>query len=58
VKGVTVGETLHRNPLATPLWLKRTDQPFTAISWKRAFTILVEYIRATLADLGPEALAR
>ena len=57
VKGATVGETLHRNRLTTPLWRERTDQPFTAISWERAFTILVERIRATLAARGPQALA-
>ena len=57
VKGATVGETLHRNRLTTPLWRERTDQPFTAISWERALTILVERIRATLAARGPEALA-
>jgi ferredoxin-nitrate reductase len=57
VKGATVGETLHRNRLTTPLWRPRTDQPFTPISWERAFTILVERIRATLAERGPGALA-
>jgi len=57
IKGATVGETLHRNRLTTPLWRPRTDQPFTPISWERAFTILVERIRASLAERGPGALA-
>ena len=57
VKGATVGETLHRNRLTTPLWRQRTDQPFAPISWERAFTLLVERIQATLASQGPQALA-
>jgi ferredoxin-nitrate reductase len=57
VKGATVGETLHHNRLTTPLWRARTDQPFAAISWERAFSLLVERIQATLASKGPQALA-
>lgn len=57
VKGATVGETLHHNRLTTPLWRARTDQAFTPISWERAFTLLVERIRTTLATKGPQALA-
>jgi ferredoxin-nitrate reductase len=57
VKGATVGETLHHNRLTTPLWRARTDQPFEAISWERAFTLLVERIQDTLASKGPAALA-
>ena len=57
VKGATVGETLHRNRLTTPLWREHTSQPFAAISWERAFAILVERIQATLASKGPAALA-
>ncbi|MCT0225352.1 molybdopterin oxidoreductase family protein [Synechococcus sp. CS-1328] len=57
VKGATVGETLHHNRLTTPLWRESTDQPFAPISWERAFTILVDRIRATLATRGPSALA-
>ena len=57
VKGATVGETLDRNRLTRPLWRARTDQPFAAISWERAFTLLVERIQATLATKGPQALA-
>jgi ferredoxin-nitrate reductase len=57
VKGATVGETLHRNRLTTPLWREHTSQPFAPISWERAFTLLVERIRATLAAKGPQALA-
>ena len=57
VKGATVGETLHHNRLTTPLWRPRTDEPFQEISWERAFTLLVERIRTTLAGRGPEALA-
>ncbi len=57
VKGATVGETLHRNRLTTPLWRERTDQPFTPIDWERAFTILVEGIRHTLGVRGPSGLA-
>ena len=57
VKGATVGETLHHNRLTTPLWRECTDQPLAPISWERAFTILVERIRATLATKGPQALA-
>jgi ferredoxin-nitrate reductase len=57
VKGATVGETLHRNRLTTPLWREHTSQPFQAISWERAFALLVERIRATLASKGPGALA-
>ncbi len=57
VKGATVGETLHRNRLTSPLWRERTDQPFTPISWERAFGLLVERIRHVLAERGPEAIA-
>ena len=57
VKGATVGDTLHRNRLTTPLWRERTDQPFAAISWERAFSILEAQIRRTLASKGPQALA-
>lgn len=57
VKGATVGETLHHNRLTTPLWREHTSQPLAPISWERAFTILVERIRATLATKGPQALA-
>ncbi len=57
VKGATVGETLHHNRLTTPLWRERTDQPFTPISWERAFSLLVQRIQATLATRGPQALA-
>jgi hypothetical protein len=52
-----VGETLHRNRLTTPLWRPATDQPFTPISWERAFSLLVDRIQATLASRGPQALA-
>jgi ferredoxin-nitrate reductase len=57
IKGATVGETLHHNRLTTPLWRERLDQPFTSISWERAFALLVARIRATLADQGPSGLA-
>ncbi|MCP9887679.1 nitrate reductase [Cyanobium sp. ATX 6A2] len=57
VKGATVGETLHHNRLTTPLWRACTDQPFTPISWERAFSLLVQRIQATLATRGPQALA-
>jgi ferredoxin-nitrate reductase len=57
VKGATVGETLDRNRLTTPLWREHTSQPFAPISWERAFSILVERIQATLARKGPQALA-
>jgi len=57
IKGATVGETLHRNRLTTPLWRARTEEPFAPISWERAFTLLVERIRATLAERGPGGLA-
>ncbi len=57
VKGATVGETLDRNRLTTPLWREHTSQPFAPISWERAFTLLVERIQATLASKGPQALA-
>ena len=57
VKGATVGETLHHNRLTTPLWREHLDQPFAPISWARAFELLVERIRATLAQQGPGGLA-
>lgn len=57
IKGATVGETLHRNRLTTPLWRASTDQPFAPISWERAMELLVERIQTTLASRGPEALA-
>ncbi|MFN9055608.1 MAG: molybdopterin-dependent oxidoreductase, partial [Cyanobacteriota bacterium] len=57
VKGATVGETLHRNRLTTPLWRERTDQPFAPISWERAMQLLVTRIQATLASRGPKGLA-
>ncbi|MFM9089752.1 MAG: molybdopterin-dependent oxidoreductase, partial [Cyanobium sp.] len=57
VKGATVAETLHPNRLTTPQWRERLDQPFTPISWERAFGLLVARIRATLAAQGPGGLA-
>jgi ferredoxin-nitrate reductase len=57
VKGATVGETLDRNRLTTPLWRASLDQPFAPISWERAFTLLVERIQATLERQGPGGLA-
>ena len=57
VKGATVGETLHHNRLTQPLWRERLDQPFAPISWERAFDLLVQRIRTTLATRGPQALA-
>ncbi|MFN6340256.1 MAG: molybdopterin oxidoreductase family protein, partial [Cyanobacteriota bacterium] len=57
VKGATVGETLHRNRLTTPLWRERTDEPFAPISWERAMDLLVERIQTTLATRGPRGLA-
>ena len=57
VKGATVTETLHHNRLTTPLWRERLDEPFSPISWERAFALLVQRIRATLASQGPSGLA-
>jgi len=57
VKGATVGETLHHNRLTTPLWRECINQPFQRISWDKAFELLVERIRATLAKQGPAGLA-
>ena len=57
IKGATVGETLHRNRLTTPLWRASTEQPFAPISWERAMELLVERFQTTLARRGPEALA-
>jgi ferredoxin-nitrate reductase len=57
VKGATVGETLHRNRLTTPLHRERIDQPFTPISWDRAFDLIEDRIRRTLAERGPEGIA-
>lgn len=57
VKGATVGETLHRNRLTTPLYRQRTDQPFAPISWDRAFDLLEAQVRRTLAEKGPSGIA-
>ncbi|MDM7937255.1 MAG: nitrate reductase [Cyanobium sp. CZS 48M] len=57
VKGATVAETLHHNRLTTPLWREQRDQPFEAISWEQAFTILVERIQAIRAERGSNAIA-
>jgi ferredoxin-nitrate reductase len=57
VKGATVGETLHHNRLTTPLWRESLEQPFAPISWERAFALLVDRIRTTLAEQGPQGLA-
>ena len=57
MKGATVTETLHHNRLTTPLWRERLDEPFSPISWERAFALLVQRIRATLASQGPSGLA-
>jgi ferredoxin-nitrate reductase len=57
VKGATVAETLDRNRLSTPLWREQRDQPFEAISWERAFTILVERIQVIQAEHGSGAIA-
>ncbi len=57
VKGATVGETLDRNRLTTPLHRQRTDQPFAPISWDRAFELLETQVRRTLAEKGPSGIA-
>ncbi|WP_216912751.1 MULTISPECIES: nitrate reductase [unclassified Synechococcus] len=57
VKGATVGETLHRNRLTTPLYRPRTDQPFEPISWDRAFDLIEAQVRRTLAEQGPDGIA-
>ena len=57
IKGATVGETLHHNRLTTPQWRPSLDQPFEAISWDRAFELLVAQIRTTLEQRGPQGLA-
>ncbi|MGB7566106.1 MAG: nitrate reductase [Prochlorococcaceae cyanobacterium] len=57
IKGATVGETLDRGRLTTPLYRERTDQPFTPIDWETAFGLLVRQIQAVLADRGPRGLA-
>ena len=57
VKGATVGETLHRNRLTTPLHRPRTDQPFEPISWDRAFDLIEAQVRRTLAEQGPDGIA-
>lgn len=57
VKGATVGETLHRNRLTTPLYRQHTDQPFAPISWDRAFDLLEAQVRRTLAEKGPSGIA-
>ena len=57
IKGATVGETLHHNRLTTPQWRPSLDQPFEAISWDRAFELLVVQIRTTLEQRGPQGLA-
>jgi ferredoxin-nitrate reductase len=57
IKGATVGETLERNRLTTPQHRERIDDPFTPISWERAFELLVERVRHTLAARGPAAIA-
>jgi len=57
IKGATVGETLHHNRLTTPQWRPSLDQPLEAISWDRAFELLVAQIRTTLEQRGPQGLA-
>jgi anaerobic selenocysteine-containing dehydrogenase len=57
IKGATVAETLDRNRLSTPLWREQRDQPFEAISWERAFSILVERIQAIQAERGSSGIA-
>jgi ferredoxin-nitrate reductase len=57
VKGATVGETLHRNRLTTPLYRQRIDQPFAPIEWDRAFALLEAQVRRTLAEKGPKGIA-
>lgn len=57
VKGATVGETLNRNRLTTPLYRQRIDQPLAPISWERAFDLLEAQVRRTLAEKGPSGLA-
>jgi ferredoxin-nitrate reductase len=57
VKGATVGETLERNRLTTPLFRERRDGPFAPISWERAFELLVEHVHRTLKEQGARGLA-
>ncbi|MEB3260189.1 MAG: molybdopterin-dependent oxidoreductase, partial [Cyanobacteriota bacterium] len=57
VKGATVGETLDRNRLTTPLWRSSIDRPFTPISWDRAMAVVLDRLRTTLARHGPERVA-
>ena len=57
IKGATVGQTLDNGRLTRPLYRPRLDLPLQPVTWDRAFTILVERIRSTLAGKGPQALA-
>ncbi|WP_255088303.1 MULTISPECIES: molybdopterin oxidoreductase family protein [unclassified Synechococcus] len=57
VKGATVGETLDKNRLTTPLFRERIDQPFAPISWEEALGRIVTQIQGVLAERGPAGLA-
>ena len=57
IKGATVGETLHRNRLTTPLYRPSLDAPFQPIPWSDALELLVDRLRHTLAHKGPGAVA-
>ncbi|MFO7629146.1 MAG: nitrate reductase [Prochlorococcaceae cyanobacterium] len=57
VKGATVGESLDGNRLTTPLYREQRDQPFAPVSWQRAFELLEQRLRSTLAERGPRGLA-
>ena len=57
IKGATVGETLHRNRLTTPLYRSAPDQPLQPISWDKALELMVRRLRHTLAHKGADAIA-
>ncbi|MDA1169960.1 MAG: molybdopterin-dependent oxidoreductase, partial [Cyanobacteria bacterium] len=57
IKGATVAATLDQNRLTQPLWRPQLDQPLQAISWERAYELLVQQIKKVLEDCGPDGLA-
>jgi len=56
VKGATLMEAIDRDRLHTPMARARLDAPFRPISWETALGMLVDRLRTTLAEYGPEGI--
>lgn len=56
IKGASVGESLNKDRLKTPMMRKSLDQPFREVSWEEAFSRITSEIQRAIAWRGPDAI--